>query len=71
MSPETFEEKPIIFGDFIKMGASQEDKMYEDLDMKKLKHVLNEVCTYVLTLCRGFSTFKVLLYLMHANFHRA
>ena len=47
MSPETFEEKPIIFGDFIKMGASQEDKMYEDLDMKKLKHVLNEVRTYV------------------------
>jgi dynein heavy chain len=43
VTPESFEEKPIIFGDFIKMGASKEDKMYENLaDMKKVNHVLNE-----------------------------
>ena len=52
VTPESFEEKPIIFGDFIKMGASKEDKMYENLaDMKKVNHVLNEVCTLYSTHC--------------------
>lgn len=44
VSPEKFEESPIIFGDFIKMGAADSDRMYEDLmDMKKLFAVLSEV----------------------------
>ena len=44
VSPEHFEESPIIFGDFIKIGATDSDKMYEDLvDMKKLYTVLSEV----------------------------
>lgn len=35
---------PIIFGDFMKMGADAADRMYEDLtDMNKLKNVLNDV----------------------------
>ena len=50
---ETFESSPIIFGDFIKMGADPSDRLYEELaDMKKIRNVLNEVqfniyhCTY-------------------------
>ena len=35
---------PILFGDYIKMGAAESDKMYEELtDMTKLKNVLNDV----------------------------
>ena len=29
VSAEDFENKPIIFGDFMKIGASEDDKMYE------------------------------------------
>ena len=44
MTPESFEDSPIIFGDFIKMGADTADKVYEELaDMKKLTNVLGEV----------------------------
>ena len=41
---EKFESSPIIFGDFIKMGADPSDRLYEELaDMKKIRNVLNEV----------------------------
>ena len=44
ISPKTFEESPIIFGDFIKIGATGSDRIYEELtDMKKLFAVLSEV----------------------------
>ncbi len=44
MSAEKFEESPIIFGDFIKVGASQSDRIYEELvNMKKVPLVLSEV----------------------------
>ena len=44
MSAEKFEEVPIIFGDFLKVGAAQSDRMYEELvNMKKVGAVLNEV----------------------------
>ena len=48
MSGEKFEASPIIFGDFIKMGADPSDRLYEELaDVKKIRNVLNEVvkCT--------------------------
>lgn len=45
VSAEKFEESPIIFGDYLKMGASQSDRIYEELvDMKKVASVLSEVC---------------------------
>ena len=35
---------PILFGDFIKVGADKEDKMYEDLtNIDKVKQVLGDV----------------------------
>lgn len=41
---DKFEDSPIIFGDFIKIGASESDRLYEELvDMKKVKYVLSEV----------------------------
>ena len=44
---EKFESSPIIFGDFIKVGADPSDRLYEELtDMKKIRNVLNEVCMY-------------------------
>ncbi|XP_071942686.1 dynein axonemal heavy chain 6-like [Antedon mediterranea] len=40
---ETFVTKPIIFGDFMKMGADPADRFYEDItDLNKLKNVLND-----------------------------
>lgn len=40
---ETFEKKPIIFGDFMKMGAEPKDRVYEDIkDSAKLMKVLND-----------------------------
>ena len=30
VEPESFVTKPIIFGDFIKVGAQKEDRVYED-----------------------------------------
>ena len=49
MDPELFETKPILFGDFMKMGAEPSDRMYEELtDMNKLQNILNDVrrCTF-------------------------
>lgn len=44
MSAEALENKPIIFGDFMKMGADPADRIYEDLtDLNKLKNILNDV----------------------------
>lgn len=44
VSAEKFEESPIIFGDFMKVGASQSDRIYEELiNMKKVPVVLSEV----------------------------
>ena len=46
MEPEMFIENPILFGDFLKMGADKADKMYEELnDFVKLKTILNDVST--------------------------
>ncbi|KAK7497834.1 hypothetical protein BaRGS_00010968 [Batillaria attramentaria] len=43
VDPESFVTNPIIFGDFLKMGAAPEDKMYEELaDMNKLRNVLQD-----------------------------
>jgi dynein heavy chain len=45
VEPEAFVTTPIIFGDFIKMGANKEDKLYEELaDINKVKNVL---CDYL------------------------
>ena len=45
ITSDILENKPIIFGDFLKMGAEPADRMYEDLtDINKLKNVLNDVC---------------------------
>ena len=45
---ETFEKKPIIFGDFMKMGADTKDRVYEDIQsMEKLIKVLNDVRFHV------------------------
>jgi len=44
MSAEKFEESPIVFGDFMKMGTDQADRIYEELtDMKKVSNILSEV----------------------------
>ena len=44
---ESFVTNPIIFGDFIKIGAAEIDKVYEELPLKKLKQVLEDV-SYIL-----------------------
>ena len=42
----SFVSNPIIFGNFMKVGAASEDKIYEDInDLKKLKNVLSDVST--------------------------
>ena len=53
MEPEMFIDNPILFGDFLKMGADKADKMYEELnDFAKLKTILNDVS--VSTFADGF-----------------
>ncbi|KAK2919405.1 hypothetical protein Q8A73_003776 [Channa argus] len=43
LEPSYFVTKPIIFGDFIKVGAEKEDRLYEDLkDMSKIQIVLQD-----------------------------
>ncbi|KAM9314768.1 dynein axonemal heavy chain 6 [Pholidichthys leucotaenia] len=43
LEPSYFVTQPIIFGDFIKVGAEKEDRLYEDLtDMDKIKTVLQD-----------------------------
>ena len=40
-----FVQTPIIFGDFLKMGAPKEEKLYEDLsiDLKKVGNLMKDV----------------------------
>ncbi|XP_075140366.1 dynein axonemal heavy chain 6 [Leptodactylus fuscus] len=43
IDPDYFVTNPIIFGDFIKVGADKADRVYEDLtDMEKIKSVLQD-----------------------------
>ncbi|XP_053711973.1 dynein axonemal heavy chain 6-like isoform X3 [Synchiropus splendidus] len=43
MEPSYFVTNPIIFGDFMKVGADKEDRVYEDLtDMDKIQGVLQD-----------------------------
>ncbi|XP_059179969.1 dynein axonemal heavy chain 6 [Centropristis striata] len=43
LEPSYFVTQPIIFGDFIKVGAEKEDRLYEDLtDMSKIQAVLQD-----------------------------
>ncbi|XP_018593809.2 dynein heavy chain 6, axonemal [Scleropages formosus] len=43
LEPSYFVDKPIIFGDFIKIGANKADRIYEDLtDMDKIRSVLQD-----------------------------
>ncbi|KAM9363597.1 dynein axonemal heavy chain 6 [Symphorus nematophorus] len=43
LEPSYFVTQPIIFGDFIKVGAEKEDRLYEDLtDMDKIQGVLQD-----------------------------
>lgn len=43
IEPKVFAEKPIIFGDFMKMGAAKEDKLYEYIpDYDKLRSVFQD-----------------------------
>ena len=41
---DSFDEKPIMFGDFMKMGAEKADKIYDDLTdiMPKVKTVMED-----------------------------
>ena len=46
-----FVEKPIIFGDFMKMGAEKVDRLYEEItDYEKLKSIFQDVCIFHLIL---------------------
>ena len=41
---EKFETNPILFGDFMKMGADPADRIYEELaDITKVKNLLADV----------------------------
>ena len=41
IEPTTFVQKPIIFGDFMKVGAPKNERLYEEItDMTKLRNVL-------------------------------
>ena len=41
---EKFETSPILFGDFMKMGADPADRIYEELvDISKVKNLLADV----------------------------
>ncbi|XP_030047949.1 dynein axonemal heavy chain 6 [Microcaecilia unicolor] len=43
IDPEYFVTKPIIFGDFMKIGADKTDRIYEDLvDVEKIRSVLQD-----------------------------
>ena len=44
MEAATFETNPILFGDFMKMGADPADRIYEELaDITKVKALLADV----------------------------
>ncbi|KAK1792527.1 hypothetical protein P4O66_012465 [Electrophorus voltai] len=43
LEPSYFTKQPIIFGDFIKVGADKADRVYEDLpDMEKIRNILQD-----------------------------
>ncbi|XP_060075174.1 dynein axonemal heavy chain 6-like [Ylistrum balloti] len=42
VEPDSFSANPILFGDFIKMGADAADRLYEELELKKVKSVLQD-----------------------------
>ncbi|XP_067440238.1 dynein axonemal heavy chain 6 [Thunnus thynnus] len=54
LEPSYFVTQPIIFGDFIKVGAEKEDRLYEDLtDMNKIQTVLQDYLDdYNMTFCK-------------------
>lgn len=44
IEPESFVTHPILFGDFMKIGAEKNDRVYEELNnLDKLKQVLVDV----------------------------
>ncbi|XP_051939159.1 dynein axonemal heavy chain 6 isoform X1 [Hippocampus zosterae] len=51
LDPSYFVNEPIIFGDFIKVGAEKEERLYEDLtDLDKIQSVLLDyLCDYNMT----------------------
>ncbi|XP_061765226.1 dynein axonemal heavy chain 6 [Nerophis ophidion] len=51
LQPSYFVTEPIIFGDFIKVGAEKEERLYEDLtDLNKIQAVLQDyLCDYNMT----------------------
>lgn len=50
IEPNSFIENPIIFGDFMKIGAEKSDRLYEELtDMTKLKNILQDVSSVVMS----------------------
>lgn len=68
MSVEKFESSPIIFGDFIKVGADPSDRLYEELaDMKKISSVLNEV--WIWNLGTHMHVHKCIVNLLHLYVH--
>lgn len=49
MEAESFVTKPILFGNFMKIGAPESDKMYEEMtDMVKVNTVLTDVGLFFL-----------------------
>nr|XP_057922299.1 dynein axonemal heavy chain 6 isoform X3 [Doryrhamphus excisus] len=51
LEPSYFVTEPIIFGDFIKVGAEKEERLYEDLtDLDKIQNVLQDyLCDFNMT----------------------
>jgi dynein heavy chain, axonemal len=44
IEPKLFAEKPIIFGDFMKIGAEKSDRLYEEIaDYEKMKSIFQDV----------------------------
>jgi hypothetical protein len=44
-----FHKKPIIFGDFMKIGAEKSERLYEEIhDYEKLKSVFEDVILHFL-----------------------
>jgi dynein heavy chain len=43
IEPTTFVQKPIIFGDFMKVGAPKNERLYEEItDMNKMRNILQD-----------------------------
>jgi dynein heavy chain len=43
IEPTTFVQKPIIFGDFMKVGAPKNERLYEEItDMNKIRNILQD-----------------------------